>query len=97
VEAVIRELTSNSIRHGKASRVRFHLGQSDSAWQLICEDDGVGFDATMARTGHGLIDLEDRMRNAGGTIQVQSEPGQGTRTSLRWPVTPSAEVQEDSR
>ncbi len=97
VEAVIRELTSNSIRHGKASRVRFHVGQSEGAWQLVCEDDGVGFDPTMARTGHGLIDLEDRMRNAGGTIQVQSEPGQGTRTSLRWPVTPSAEVQEDSR
>lgn len=86
VEAVIRELTSNSVRHGKASRIRFQLGLEHGTWHLVCEDDGIGFDPSIAPTGHGLVGLEERMRAVGGRRQVRSEPGLGTHTTLEWPV-----------
>ena len=48
--------------------------------RLTIEDDGVGFDAETVETrGHGLKNMEARVRKLGGRLEVTSEPGHGTR------------------
>jgi signal transduction histidine kinase len=42
-------------------------------------DDGVGFEPTDPAAGTGLANLRDRVDSAGGTLELSSAPGQGTR------------------
>jgi signal transduction histidine kinase len=51
-------------------------------------DDGAGFDpASGAGKGHGFVNMADRVGAIGGTLTVDSAPGQGTRISARIPLT----------
>ncbi|MBW2277490.1 MAG: hypothetical protein JRF63_08365, partial [Deltaproteobacteria bacterium] len=50
------------------------------------EDDGVGFDARATRTGgaeFGLYSIGERLRAFGGSVEIESKPGEGTRVVLR--------------
>ena len=48
--------------------------------QLTIEDDGRGFDAgQIPKDRYGLIGLNERTRLLGGTLELQSSPGEGTR------------------
>jgi len=50
-------------------------------------DDGAGFDpAVLAGRGHGFVNMSDRLGAIGGSIEVDSAPGQGTRVSGTVPV-----------
>jgi signal transduction histidine kinase len=59
---------------------------------LQVADDGVGFDPPAAReraaaTGHlGLRSMAERIQTAGGSLEITSEPGGGTRVVLRLPA-----------
>jgi signal transduction histidine kinase len=50
-------------------------------------DDGAGFDpAGSAGRGHGFVNMSDRLGAIGGTVEVDSAPGRGTRVSGVVPV-----------
>jgi signal transduction histidine kinase len=49
-------------------------------------DDGVG--GATAENGSGLRGLRDRLSTVGGSIEVRSDPGAGTRLRARIPLTP---------
>jgi signal transduction histidine kinase len=53
---------------------------------FIVEDDGKGFDPATARMGTGVQGMTDRMAALGGTLEVFSEPGRGTRVTGTVPV-----------
>jgi signal transduction histidine kinase len=48
-------------------------------------DDGSGFDPRRVR-GMGLLGMEERVRHLGGTFEVDSEPGRGTRVEIVLPL-----------
>ena len=48
-------------------------------------DDGAGFDPAAAHGGAGLTNLADRVAAVGGTLEVRSAPGRGTRVTGRIP------------
>ena len=49
-------------------------------------DDGVGFDTTASFLGHlGLHSMRERVANLGGTFQIASTQGAGTRICVRIP------------
>jgi signal transduction histidine kinase len=52
---------------------------------LEVRDDGRGFDQTQVKMalGHGLPNMKTRARNAGGDLEITSEPNNGT-TILVW-------------
>lgn len=85
---VIQEALANTLKHGEASTVRVLLRrESDSVLEAIIEDDGVGFDqpASSAHPGEhlGLTIMKERAEQIGGDLVIDSEPGEGTRVTLR--------------
>lgn len=82
---IIKEAMANIIKHAEARRVDIRLSfRSERALALIT-DDGCGFDPEQALAraeeyGHlGLLSMRERARVFGGSLSVESEPGQGTR------------------
>ncbi len=54
---------------------------------LEISDDGVGFDTGGDFPGHlGLRSMRERAERQGGTLQVETAPGKGTRLRVRIPV-----------
>lgn len=88
---VIRECTSNAIRHGKAAHVHvsLHLSQDSQSARLAINDDGCGFDSATVKHGHGLNNIAERARSLGATAYISSEIGKGTRTILLFPLSDS--------
>jgi signal transduction histidine kinase len=79
--SIAREALSNVARHSKATRGRVRVEGGDETIRLIVSDNGVGFDPDTQRgPGHqGLANMRDRVAAMGGRMELQSEPGVGTR------------------
>lgn len=91
---VAQESLSNALKHGGSDRAVISLHRFDGGLRLDVEDFGQGFDVGHARRrGFGLVGMMERVRLAGGTLHIDSRPGQGTRVSAELPVTVS-EVSE---
>ena len=79
---LVQELLNNVLKHARAQQVLVQLMRHDAELHLVVEDDGQGFDTAAAGTGVGLRSVQARARYLGGTLEVQSQPGQGTSVSL---------------
>lgn len=76
---IAQEALSNVTRHARAANVHVNLVRRDNHVTLSVEDDGVGFDRTARpATSLGLTLMRERMVQLGGTLVVESAPGQGT-------------------
>ncbi|MDE2177228.1 MAG: sensor histidine kinase [Xanthomonadaceae bacterium] len=73
---VLREAATNIQRHASAHRVGVVLTRTSERVRLCIEDDGCG---GVVREGNGLIGMRERLAALGGTLQIDSEPGHGTR------------------
>ena len=84
-----QELLSNAFRHGNGAAVRLHLESNGQFLQLTVADGGPGFDvATLAgEDGLGLAGMREQAELLGGDFEIVSEPGSGTETRVRWPLT----------
>lgn len=81
---VVAEALTNVARHANASLVQVELDSDDGLVRLDIRDDGVG-GADPSR-GSGLIGLRDRVEATGGTLGVDSHPGQGTSLLVELPI-----------
>jgi signal transduction histidine kinase len=76
---VVQEALTNSARHAGAKLIRVTLHGGVETFSLTVEDDGVGFDVQGVRNrGIGLLGIEERVRELGGSVQVRSRPSTGT-------------------
>ena len=82
---IAQESLSNTARHSKAEKAEMHLWDEDGRVFLELKDNGQGFnvDKTQTNLGHGLSNMHRRIRKAGGGIELDSSPGNGTRV-LAW-------------
>ncbi|MGY4772908.1 sensor histidine kinase [Kribbella sp. CWNU-51] len=80
---VASEALANAAKHSQASRIDVSLEQRDQSLLLSVRDDGVG-GADTAR-GSGLVGLMDRVEALGGSIRVDSRPGNGTQITAELP------------
>lgn len=77
---IVRESTSNAIRHGKCSTIKIKLHMEPSKVFLEIIDNGEGFDAvSQARPGLGLVNMSSLMASFKGRLTIQSGYGKGTR------------------
>jgi signal transduction histidine kinase len=82
-----QEALANVARHARATRVGLTLSYMESEVALDVRDDGVGFDAAVTdNDGFGLIAMRQRIAALSGTLQVESEPGDGTAISACVPT-----------
>lgn len=84
----VREAVGNVLKHAGAKQVRIDMRLDGGVLEVRVEDDGVGFDASkrMAVGHDGLSNMARRMREAGGSVKVDSVPGQGTCVTFRVPL-----------
>jgi len=82
---IAQESLSNTARHSKAQAAELRLWEEDCQIYLEIVDNGAGFniDKTEANLGHGLANMQRRTRKAGGGIQIDSSPGNGTKV-IAW-------------
>lgn len=81
----MQEAFANIARHARATAVTVMLQQSERALHLMVSDNGKGFDTNIARAGMGLTNMRERVAALGGSIEVQSAPGQGTTIHIAVP------------
>lgn len=84
---IVQEALHNISRHAEARSVNIQVEQTGERLNLSVEDDGRGFDPARSR-GLGLIGMEERVANLGGSLSVQAAPGHGTRLAVMLPVGP---------
>ncbi|HEX4598237.1 MAG TPA: ATP-binding protein [Burkholderiaceae bacterium] len=93
---VAQEALTNVARHARARHVRIELSRGDTALELAIRDDGVGFDVTRTleeAVGHGhlgLLGMRERVQILGGNLEVDSQPGHGTRLRVSLPMVEAA-------
>jgi signal transduction histidine kinase len=81
-----KEAIHNAIRHAGASRIEGRWRVTRHALSLSIADDGRGFDASTARRGVGLLSMRRRAETLGGTFDLATAPGDGTRVTLEVPL-----------
>lgn len=99
VYRIAQEATSNAIRHAGAERIGVGIRLEPEGRQVRLEvaDDGAGFDLEAIESpggGLGLIGMEERAQSVGGRLDVDSEPGGGTRVRVYFPVQRTATREE---
>lgn len=83
---LMQEALNNVLKHAQASRVRMVTRHHGSYVEIRVEDDGAGFDLQSIQHGRGLKSQIKRAQRLGGKLRIDSQPGMGTRLSLRLPV-----------
>jgi signal transduction histidine kinase len=81
------EAMTNAVKHARARRIDVRLEFAAAEVALEVRDDGCGFDASRSTTlaaGHfGWLGIRERAERIGGTLDVGSAPGSGTRVAVR--------------
>jgi signal transduction histidine kinase len=95
---IVQEALHNCSRHSNATAVRVRVQHKPGTLSLSIQDDGKGFDVTQSK-GLGLLGMEERVAQLGGTFQVHSGPGIGTILSVELPfhapfIPPNKETSE---
>jgi signal transduction histidine kinase/DNA-binding NarL/FixJ family response regulator len=88
---IAQESLTNAFRHAQARSVRVGVVYSDAGVTLLVQDDGIGFDPARieregASRGLGIKGMAERAGLVGGTFELDSTPGWGTRVRAWIPV-----------
>ena len=87
----LQEALTNVARHASATRVRVELRRDHGSVELLVTDDGVGFDVSRVRRRNGrrptlgLSGMAERVHLVGGSVDIRSAPGSGTRVRASFP------------
>lgn len=98
---VAQEAMTNVVKHAGANRARIRFARWRDRVDLTVDDDGAGFDPTLAATrdsrglGLGLFGMEERAMLVGGTLAIRPLMPVGTRVAVSIPV-PSPAAGPDS-
>lgn len=84
--AVVRESLTNVAKHAAARTVALSVDIEDGHLVVYVSDDGVGFIEQGTWSGQGLRNLRERAERLGGTCELSTAPGNGTRIVWRLPL-----------
>lgn len=86
---IAQEALNNVARHAGATRASIILCKVAGQVKLWIEDDGRGFDpATITAEHLGVGIMRERAEAMGASLEIESEPGQGTQVEVCWPGKP---------
>lgn len=84
---IAQESLTNIARHAQAQHVSISLKQEHDRLRLRIHDDGHGFDPATQKQGLGLLGIRERAALLNGTVQVESQQGQGTTIQALLPLS----------
>jgi signal transduction histidine kinase len=96
VYRIVQEALTNCARHANAGEVDVTVRREPGRIRVAIADDGVGFDVTTPGDGLGLVGMQERVRELGGLLTLQSDRGRGTRLSLSIPLVDAASETRDA-
>ncbi len=88
----VQEVLINVVKHARAHRVRVFSRRVDGRIHVDVEDDGEGFNLSEVSSiaaetgGFGLFSIRERLEQVGGRLEVDSEPGRGTKVMIVAPL-----------
>ena len=98
VVRIVGEALANACAHSGGNLARVLVRSDPASMRVLVEDDGEGFTISACDTAPGehigLSVMHERARWLGGTLVVESEPGEGTRVSLAFPRTAAGSAAE---
>jgi len=71
----VQEMITNSVRHAKAGNLWIRLSSTRDGLAMSARDDGIGADKVAI--GNGLLGMAERLKQLGGKLEIESEPGTG--------------------
>jgi PAS domain S-box-containing protein len=82
---ITQEALNNALKHANAGQITVHIHGSEEIFELIVQDDGIGYDPekNAERGGMGLTNMRDRASQIGAELEIVSAPGQGTSVTVR--------------
>jgi signal transduction histidine kinase len=83
VMMTVKEALHNVIKHARATEVTVRVAFDGKCLDLSITDNGSGFQPAAASAGNGLVNMNRRIRDIGGSCRVESQPGQGASVRLR--------------
>jgi signal transduction histidine kinase len=86
---IVAEALTNAFKHARCDLVTVRVGAANGWAMVEVRDDGVG--GTVSAGGSGLRGLADRVSALGGTLEIESPPGDGTAIRARMPAPRPAE------
>ena len=95
---IAQEALTNVARHAQAKRISLHVTRNGEQIGVTIEDDGRGFDVTRRRVEAraesrlGLAGMQERATLLGGTLEIESTPGEGTTLFVALPAARDSAV-----
>jgi len=83
---IIQETLHNIYKHANATKVNISFKLKNNVICLIISDDGSGFDVNKAKSGIGLKNMNSRIKEISGTINITSEKDIGTKVTIELPI-----------
>jgi signal transduction histidine kinase len=83
---LVQEALTNVVKHAGATEVSVSVVLEADRLEVNVEDNGRGIDPEGSSSGYGLVGMRERAALVGGTIEIASEPGRGTRVSASIPL-----------
>ena len=94
LQRIVQESLANVRKHAQAKHVDVALQQTDGKIVATVQDDGLGFNPELLGRAEfprfGLATMRERAESIGGTVRLDSTPGQGTRVTVEIPAPSSS-------
>jgi PAS domain S-box-containing protein len=88
---IVQEALTNVVKHADATEVAIFLSHHKSCAILSVKDNGKGFDniklSVSPHRGTGIYNMKERVNLLGGSFDIISQPGKGTRINVKIPFT----------
>jgi signal transduction histidine kinase len=87
---MVQEILNNAMKHSEATEINMDAYYRQNSFILLVSDNGKGFNVTEKLvdnkdTGNGLLNLQARARVINASVNFESEPGKGTKTTITTP------------
>jgi PAS domain S-box-containing protein len=79
---ITQEALTNVAKHGQAKQVIISLKSEEEKFYLTIADDGIGFEQQQQQQQWGLINMRERAQAVGGTLNIETAPGKGTKVMV---------------
>lgn len=94
VYRIVQEGITNALKHAGAQTIKVTITVEDNGIKVLVADDGCGFDNGRVVPGVGLPGMRERVDTLGGKLELESQPGNGTRISVKFGLTADDDAED---